>query len=325
MMRIKETFRQVISLFLMTGLALTQVGCQPVCQKLEPLLPCPPPLHLISNLPSAFPGLSDEELQQEWAKELVMGDVFAREWDLYRAITCYKRALILLPSQEIQRHLQLDYDLILCYYLGSKFQEAINIFENSELSQADPRFPAFNSLLLIIYDAYQQIHQEEKADCVLEVIQQFSPDTKEDLTLYRDFKRGDLEAIRCTIAHHRAAEELTTDFSVYDQHAKSPRLARALNAVLPGAGYYYVGQKRSALTCFIINALFIAASYQFFQRGYPAAGAITASMEMGWYFGGINGAGIAAHELNTRLYENVGCKILSEHESFPLLMFETSF
>ena len=35
-------------------------------------------------------------------------------------------------------------------------------------------------------------------------------------------------------------------------------------------------------------------------------------MEIGWYLGGINGAGIEAQELNTRLYEGVGTKILVE-------------
>ena len=50
-----------------------------------------------------------------------------------------------------------------------------------------------------------------------------------------------------------------------------------------------------------------------------------ASMEIGWYLGGINGAGIEAQELNTRLYEGVGTKILVEKECFPVLMFETTF
>lgn len=318
---------QFVSLFLIVGLALTFVGCQPICQEqaFEPILPSPLPIHSIEGLPSAFPCLSEDEQQQVWAKELLIGDAFAKECDFYRAITCYKRAIVLLPPNAIERRLQLDYDLMLCYYLGSKYQEALNIFEASDLSQADPSFPAFNHLLLIIYESYLQTKQDDKAECVLEIIRKFSPETADDVLLYRHLKTGEIEAARCVMSQHRDSEKMEKDFAFYDQFAKSPRKARLLNAILPGAGYYYVGQRRSALTSFIINALFTAASYQFFHRGYIAAGAITTSLEMGWYFGGINGAGIEAQEFNTRLYEGVSRKILTEHDCFPVLMFETSF
>ncbi len=325
-MRILKHYpKPFVSFVLMAGLALTQVSCQPTCQKMEPVIVCQLPTSRINTLPSAFPSLSPAERQQEWTKELLMGEVFARECDFYRAITCYKRALILLPPCENARHLQLDYDLILCYYLGGKYQEAIHVFEASDLSQTNPDFPAFSHLLLIIYESYLQIKQEEKAECVLEIIRQFSPDTAQDLSLYQSLKSGDIERSSDLISQHRDAEAMQMDFAFYNQFAKSPQKARMLNAILPGAGYYYVGQRRSAMTSFIINALFTAAAYQFFRNGYPAAGAITASIETGWYLGGINGAGIEAQEFNTRLFEGVSKKILIEHHCFPVLMFETSF
>lgn len=324
-MKINFLQKRFACLCWLAGLALMQVGCQITCQKMEPTLVCQLPSHRINSLPSAFPTLSPAEREQEWAKELLIGESFARECDFYRAITCFKRALILLPPCQTARHLQLDYNLMLCYYLGNKHQEAINIFESSELSQANPDFPAFNNLLLMVYDCYLQIKQEDKAACVLEIIRKFSPITADDLSLYQNLKEGQIESARCLMSQHRDAEAMEMDFAFYDQFAKSPKKARILNAVLPGAGYYYVGQRRSAMTSFIINTLFTAAAYQFFRRGYPAAGAITASLEMGWYVGGINGAGIEAHEFNTRLYEGISRKILNEHDGFPILMFETTF
>lgn len=306
-------------------LLIVQTGCSPSCHKMEPQIHCPLPACRISLQPSAFPPLSDEERKLEWSQELIIGNAFAKECDFYRAITCYKRALVLLPPCAVERRLQVDYDLVLCYYLGGKYQEALNIFESTELSQADTNFPAFNNLLLIVYDAYLMSNQEDKACCVLEVIRKFSPESSEDLSLYQTLKEGDVDASRCLIEQHRDAEKMKRDFAFYDQFAKSPKKARLLNAILPGAGYYYVGQRRSALTSFIINTLFTAAAYQFFRRGYPAAGAITASFEAGWYFGGINGAGIEAEEFNTRLYEGVSRKILNDHYCFPVLMFETTF
>lgn len=325
-MRMVKILKQFVAVpILIIGLSLLQVSCQLSCQKVEPTLVCQLPNHRIHSLPSAFPILSAAERAQEWGKELLIGDTFARECDFYRAITCYKRALVLLPPNEAERHLQLDYNMMLCYYLGNKYQETINIFETSELSQANADFPAFNNLLLMVYDCYLQTQQEDKAACVLEVINKFSPETADDLLLYQNLKEGQIESARCTMSQHRNAEAMEMDFAFYDQFAKSPKKARFLNAVLPGAGYYYVGQRRSAMTSFIINALFTAAAYQFFRHGYPAAGAITASLEMGWYVGGINGAGIEAQEFNTRLYEGISRKILNEHDGFPILMFETSF
>ncbi len=300
-------------------------GCQPVCQKMEPEIQCPLPEQKISALPGAFPSLSADELKQDWAKELIIADGFAKECDFYRAITSYKRALFLLPKGMLARQLQLEYDVILCYYLGGKYQEAINLFETSEVNQAHSNFPAFNNLLLMIYDAYLQTKQEDKSECVLEIIKKYSPETAGDLTLYQTMKEGNIEETKCLISQHRNAFEMEKEFAFYEQFAKSPKKAKILNAVLPGAGYYYVGQKKSAMTSFVINALFTLAAYQFFAHGYPAAGAITTSIEAGWYLGGINGAGIEAQEFNTRLFEGMSRKILSDHTCFPVLMFETSF
>src|SRR5262249_54042528 len=111
----------------------------------------------------------------------------------------------------------------------------------------------------------------------------------------------------------------------YPSQAKSPQTARVLNGLLPGAGYYYIGQKKAAFTSFVINALFTAAAWQFFQRGYPAAGAITTGLELGWYLGVITGAGLGAQQYNDRLYEGVARKILIHQQAFPILIWETSF
>lgn len=316
----------LITLVLLFAVGLAQSSCQPLCQDLKPQIICPIQTDKFTSLPSPFTSLSQEEKSEEWAKELLLGDAFAKEWDLYRAITCYKRALILLPADHRDdRRLQLHYTITLSYYLGNKYKDALTCFETTELSQVNENFPAFKNLLLIVYDCYLITKQPEKAACVMQAISIFSPHVYEDLNLYESFKNGEIDRSRCLISTSRNSENMKMDFAFYDQYAKSPKMARTLNALLPGAGYYYVGEKRSALTSFLINALFTAAAYQFFHHGYPAAGAITTSLELGWYFGGINGAGIEAQEFNTRLFESVSQKILMANRGFPILMFETSF
>lgn len=308
----------VLFIFILTS-------CQ-VCQKeIEPVIVYTPTTCQIQSLPTAFSPLTSDERQQEWAKELILGDAFARELDLYRAITCYMSALILLPPQAIERRLQIDYDIILCYYLGRKYQEAINTFEASALVQVNPLFPGFNNLMILLQDAYRQVGQEDRAECLFELIEKYSPETAVDLSLYDDLDDGRLNEAQTAILAHPKQERLQEDLDLYFMNAKSPCKARTLNALLPGAGYYYVGQPKSAITSFVINTLFTAAAYQFFKNGYYAAGAITTSLELGWYLGGINGAGIEATEYNSRLYEGVVQNMMIEHRFFPVLMFETAF
>lgn len=305
------------------GLALVFTSCQLTKCELEPHISFAPSPYLAKN-PSAFPPISDEEWKQEWARELVIGDAFAKEGDFYRAITCYKRGLVLLPESS-ERRLQLQYDIILCYYLGNKFDEALEAFETSQLTSVSPAFPGFNQLLLMIYDCYLRQDREDRAKAILETIQRFSPETHADLNLYQHVIKGQLCELQMEVEQHPDFETIQPELDNYYFQVKSPSKARQLNALLPGAGYYYVGQTSTAITAFLINALFILASYECFHHGYPAAGIITASLESGWYFGGINGAGIAAQEYNNRLYDDMGSRILQNHRFFPLLMFETCF
>lgn len=325
MIKTQLWINRTLSCALIVLMTIPHIGCQTACRKMEPTIFCPLHVECVTELPTPFSSLSPDEEKEEWAKELIYGNAFAKEWDLYRAITCYKRGLFLIPDCNIQRKQQLEYGIILSYYLGNKYQDCLNQFEKGSLSQAGPDFPAFNNLLLIVYDCYLMTKQEDKASCVMQAIQIYSPDTTEDLWLYEGLKSGDVDQVRGSILQHRDKEELMKEFAAYDQNVKSPRRARMLNAVLPGAGYYYVGEKKSALTSFIINTLFTAAAYQFFRKGYTAAGAITTSLELGWYLGGINGAGIEAEEYNTRLFEGIGRTMLTRNKAFPILMFETSF
>lgn len=268
-------------------------------------------------LPTAFPPLAPEESAASWGMELFLGEHFAREGDFYRAITSFKRGLALLPREKSLplRRQQMEQGILLSYYLGKKYQEAIDFFEASTLQDVGIKYPGLQTLLLTIYHSYIELHMEPKAEAILCKIESLSPDTAEDLRLFQRLKGGQVVALK--------KDSLL--WKEYRQLEKSPRTARISNAVFPGAGYWYVGQKKSAITSFLINTLFTAAAYQFFHQGYPAAGAIVASMEMGWYLGGIHGAGLEAQYYNHRLYEKAAVQLLREKQAFPFLMWETSF
>lgn len=282
-------------------------GCHPKSAMIEPQIVYVPQERHISRLPSAFPPLSRDELLFDWAKELLIGEKFARELDLFRAITALKRAQFLMPETGVRR-LQVDYDILECYYLGGKFQEVIHLFEASRLSEVNQTFPPFPDLMLMLYDSYLKTSQCERADRIFQLIEKCSPETAKKL------EEGD--------ALMKGSQEF---YNEYLPHMLSVRKAQTLNAVFPGAGYYYVGQKKAALTSFIINTLFTAAAIHFFEQGNVGAGIITASLEFGWYAGGINGAGLAAKEHNQMVYNVYGKERMIQKGLFPILMFDTSF
>lgn len=306
-------------------LFLLSVGCYRVPDRIDPRVSYQlQDLHF-QNLQSAFAPLTLEEKRSDWGKEYVIGKAFANELDLYRAVSTFKRAKILLGEEDPSRKLELEYDILLCFFLGKRYDEALESFEYSALAHVDKTFPAYSDLLLVLYECYREIDDPEKQEKILELMTKSYPETAEKITLSRALREGNLCQIDSFASGFNEScylDELTDN---YWACKKSVAKAQGLNAILPGAGYLYIGQKKSALTAFLLNGLFIAAAYQFFHHGHIAAGIITTSFETGWYFGGIYGAGQEAKYYNERLYERTAGTALNEHKLFPVLMMEHSF
>ncbi len=300
-------------------------ACQTHCNNIEPNICYTPPAKLIQNRPSPFEKLSREELRQDWGKEFYVGLNFANDLDLYRAITAFKRALFFLPKNCAERRLQIEYFLFECYYLGQKYQEALTVFDESQLITVPETFPAFKDLLIMLFDCYQKTGQLEKAEKIYQCLSGYDCDISRDLLLSLAFQNGNLNGIESLSANHPQREALYSFVDNYHCAEKSIEKARRLNALLPGAGYSYAGQKKAAVTSFLINALFIGATYFFIKEGNYPAGIITASLESGWYIGGINGAGLAVKEYNERLYEKNAKEVMLQNKLFPILMLEKSF
>lgn len=297
-------------------------GCSPKSCLLEPKLSYTPQARRFDCLESPFKPLSPAEKKQDWGKELTIGLAFAKEMDLYRAITGFKRAFFLIPRDKEARRLQIAYSIMSCYFIAGKYQDAIDTFETTPLYDAPADFPALDDLMQMVYEGYKQTGQEEKACLIYNMIEKRIPEKAADIDLSEALLAADFP----TIAEAAESKESVCRFlNEYCCEAKSVKKAQTLNALLPGAGYSYVGQKKAALTSFIINTLFIAAAYEFFDRGYWAAGAITSSLELGWYIGGINGAGLAAKEYNERLYESKAKPVMIQNRLFPVLRLEYAF
>jgi hypothetical protein len=295
-------------------------GCFRVGEELEPQLNSTVQDRHFKSLPSPFPPLSPHEASQEWGREERIGLGFAHELDLYQALTSFKRASFLAPPAD--HLLQLDYNILLCYYLGRKYAEALYTFESTPLRSQTPSFTPHQDLGIILYDSYLNLYEDEKADQILQYLQTTYPPVGQKLSLSKLLLAGDIAALKHEAPTH---PDIATLLSNYNQQKKSTTTAQLLNTFVPGTGYLYVGQTQSAITAFLLNGLFIWASCYFFQHGNTAAGIIFTSIEAGWYFGGIYGAGQEAKFYNERVYERLATPMMNEGRYFPILMLNYGF
>jgi len=303
-------------------LFLTVSSCNRVgTEQLEPQICYTARDTYLKRLPDPFTPLTSTEKKSEWGKEYQIGLAFARELDLYRAITAFKRAEILLSHQGTFRKKEVQYNIMLSYYLGKRYEEALETFNTSELRHVQPNFAPYHDLLIMLYESNKLIGNQESAELILDHIRSHYPETADKLTLSTAMIQADFETLTCYTDKPYVAEVL----SCYTPQAKSIERAELFNALLPGAGYAYVGQRQSAVTAFLLNGLFIGAAVYFFLDGNVPAGIIATSFEAGWYFGGIYGAGEAAKHYNERKYEGCAYPVMTKHRLFPILTLNYGF
>jgi tetratricopeptide (TPR) repeat protein len=278
-----------------------------------------------ASLASAFAPLNVSERATDWGREMIIAKAFAEELDLYRAISTYKRAEILVLSIDHNRKLEIQYDILLCYFLAKRYDEAVSSFDKGNLANVDRTFPAYHDLLLILYECYRELDCPEKEQQVLELMQKTYPETAEKVQISSALRTGDLPTIERYAEGFAQRSYLDDLLDHYHQQKKSVATAQTLNAFLPGAGYLYIGQRTSAFTAFLLNSLFIIAAYEFFHHGHTTAGIITSLFESGWYFGGIYGVGLEAKYYNERVYTNNASNVLNQRNLFPVLMIQYGF
>jgi hypothetical protein len=294
---------------------------------IKPTLSYAPSAHALETLPQAFPKLTEDEKKSDWGKELLVATHLGRELDLYRASTAFKRARIFAKEETIDqvRQAQIEYGLLLCYWLSNKPEDVIQIFESGNLRVSQNTFPPYRSLLVMLSDSYTKLGQEKKAASILALMQKL-PQPEKELSLAQKVELSSaLQKADLPWLENHAPKTIQTSLDQFKASRKSPQKAALFNALLPGAGYLYVGQKQSALTSFLLNTLFITATYEFLHHGQTAAAIITGGFEVGWYVGGIRGASLAARQYNNALYSEKAKEVLVREKLFPLLMFDYAF
>jgi len=306
-------------------LLLCFTGCYRVPDKINPRIDYQVQDRHFCGLASAFPPLTESEQTSEWGREMIIARTFAEELDLYRAISTYKRAEILVSRINTARKLEIQYDILLCYFLAKRYDEAICEFDKTGLANVDKTFPAYHDLLLILYECYRELDLEEKEERILELMQKTYPETAEKVQISSALRTGNIPKIQSYADGFPNRSYLDDLLDNYKAQKKSVATAQTLNALLPGAGYFYIGQNSAAFTALLLNGLFIFAAYEFFHHGHNAAGIITTLFESGWYFGGIYGVGLEAKYYNERVYERNASTVLNCKNLFPVLMIQYGF
>jgi putative membrane protein insertion efficiency factor len=85
---------------------------------------------------------------------------------------------------------------------------------------------------------------------------------------------------------------------VESAHFINPVNARML-AIIPGLGYLYSKQPKTALTAFLFNGMTIFATYDLLKRGQYGMGVLMTAMSMSFYIGNIYGSGRSAKKYNS--------------------------
>ncbi len=299
-------------------------SCYRVSDKIEPKIDCYVQDNYLLSLPSPFPPLTLDEKEQDWGKEYQIALRFAHEMDLYQAITAFKRAFFLVPVSNRERKLELEYEIVLCYYFGKKYNDAIYSYEHSQLRFVNTDFPALQDLLLVLFDSYTQLKDTNNADRFFQYIEAYYPETAKKLRVSEALEKGDIATL-AALPEEPNYEQIHRLVDHYTSAKKSVTKAQLLNTFIPGMGYLYIGQKQTSITAFLVNGLFIGASYYFFHNGNIPAGAIFTAFEAGWYFGGIYGVGEEAKFYNERLYETYATPVMNQTKMFPAFMIRHAF
>ncbi len=260
-----------------------------------------------------FSKLSHEESMQDWAKEYQMGIAFAKEKETSLAITSFKRALV-LSTDHLERQKEIYYAIILTYYLAEKYASAVEMFEKSPLLTVNEQFPSYHDLMIMLYHSYEIGKAPLKADLILKQIEAISPQEANQLKITQALLRKDLDQIKelsASLPNKKWLGDLTNTLTL---RQKSQKLAKYLNMFVPGLGYYYLGQKKAAFTAFAINTTLVLGAVQLFMMRYYALASLATLFELGWYVGGLYGAGQSTEVYNEALFSDYADQIFYQED-----------
>jgi len=278
-----------------------------VCRFLLPSV-----LLLLLSLPSvsSAPHAEENAILLTGDVQLRMADAFMKEGEYFRAITEYKKYLILFPDSG--RADYASFGIGMAYYKGEEYRDAARSF--SSMREKYPE--SAHALPARYHEGFSRwkLKEYEAARVTLETLAEDHPESgyapralaasslvalDEDKP---DVSRAGLERFVDRYPGHPGAGNVKEALALLDRYRDLPQkstvLAGFLSAVLPGSGYMYAEHYGDGVTAFLINGLFIAGAATGFHQENYAVGAIVAGVGLPFYFGNIYGSANAARKWN---------------------------
>lgn len=242
--------------------------------------------------------------------QLKLGDAFMEEGEYYRAITEYKKVLILFYDSD-----RADYALFrigMAYYQGEEYESSARSF--SSLREKYPESGYVPKACYFEGLSYWKLKKLENAGDAFDALPEAFPASEyAPLSLIAaSLVALDEERISATIARleklidrypeHPTSQKAKESIPLIGQYDKLPQksktLAAVMSALIPGSGYIYAGRYGDGITAFIINALFIAGAIAGFHAENYALAGIVGGVGLPFYFGNIYGSANAAKKWN---------------------------
>lgn len=253
--------------------------------------------------------------------QLKMADAFMGEKEFYRAITEYKKLLILFPDSEKTDYVM--YRIGIAYYSGEEYESSLQAFfslrENFPESQYVPKSLYYEGL------SYWKLKRYEDAETSFISLANSYPGSEiapsalvaSSLVFLEE---GDsisclhgLEKVVSQYPEDTRSENAEKAIQLLEQHRtlpqKSQALAAVMSAVIPGSGYIYAEHYGDGITAFLINTLFIAGTITALHQENYAVAAIVGGIGLPFYLGNIYGSANAANKWNVSMKNEVRNKI----------------
>ncbi len=242
-------------------------------------------------------------------RSMAFADPLFETGDYYRAITEYERVVFYDPDAAAA--LRARYQIGMSYYKGGKYSAAARHFR--DLAKRYPDGEVGRNAAFMVAEAHYKDDDFKAAIAALDAfLAGYPADPTADRALILlgrcHLREGNwtraaeiFEAVPPGSASGETAAGLARGARKYpDVPTKSPVLAGTLSAIVPGAGQLYVGRTGDAAIAFLLNAAFVWAAVEAFDRGNNVTGGILLAFEAGWYSGNVFNAVGGAHKYNRR-------------------------
>ncbi len=269
----------------------------------------------------AFPAERELKLTDEVLFRT--GSAFQNEGEFYRAITEYKKLLILFPGSDYAENSY--FNIGMAYLKGEEYQQAADTFESLRKKFLNGKYIVQSHLYEGL--SYRKLKKYGEATIQFEtVIDEFKRTEEAPKALIQkslialedddlgEMKSGLERVVReypDRVESQKARQSLAVAESLERMQEKSSLLAGTMSAVLPGSGYFYAGNYGDGLSAFLVNALFIAGTATaVHQHNYPTA-YIVGAFGLPFYIGNIYGSANSARKFNLAVRKDLEGRIYS--------------